>query len=631
MSLGLGVFTAVFFSVLPMVVFALLRSRAERPAWWLAIDLPGAIGLDLTATVLVSRFITLDRAVWVVKGAWLVLGAAIFVFRRSRGWRPSWPRELTRSAVAQALLLGAIALAFSLLMTRPCAIWDRQWHIPSLTSMRGQVSPFMAVYEPWKQIHYHIGGNLMAATLQATSFSTLHASHGLSLVHDICSFWFAVALTFVLQRLGLKHTTLLVLTLLLVLFASPVVPLEGEHRTWFGGYSMTNWMSFSFRPHMTLAMLLLLPFIAVPLIRLTSLAEPIDWRELVLPLMVAIPVLLIADEFGVGIIGMALAGLWLRFPRVFAETRRGGVFFFVGLGVALVVGIAMMQGTISPGAPSYPLQIVFPRSPGYYTAPLRLDTLDGMRYFVSDLLPVLAVLFGGVWLLVRTRHPLLVGTLITYAIVVVVSVTFFLTFSYLGSGLQNHKFVIMPMVFCPLILVAWLIPRTGMHLSYAGVPEVCMALAVFMGAASGVDWLGGLANKDCRSGEVSLDYYGTNCRTDVGATTISEPTRTMYFDPAIQYLYIGCRPAYMAGPAHSMDGHDVKAGTAMAGIGALREITRETRFKPYEADTLVACASGATSDRACRLLKKTPGACRPSGREVELCTLTPDLRNQVFQ
>jgi hypothetical protein len=295
----------------------------------------------------------------------------------------------------------------------------------------------------------------------------------------------------------------------------------------------------------------------------------------------------------------------------------------------MLFGIAVMQGTVSPGAPSYPLKLVFPRSPGFYTAALPLDTADGIRYFFSDLLPILAVLLGGFWLLRRTRHPLLVGSLTMYTIMIVISVFLFTTMMYAGSGLQNHRFIIVPMLFCPLFLVAWLIPRTGMHLQYAGLPEVGMALAVFMGAASGVDWLGGIANKDCRSGEVSLSYYQTNCRTDVGASLLSEATRPMYFDPAIQYLYIGCRPAFMVGPPASMDGHDLKAGTAASGIGALREFSLEPRFQPLTANTTVACARGASSDPACRLLKRTPGACKPAGTMVEICSMTPAQRASV--
>jgi hypothetical protein len=312
--------------------------------------------------------------------------------------------------------------------------------------------------------------------LIATSFSILHASHGLSLVHNICSFWFGITTTLVLRRLGLKQTTLLVLVFLAMLFASPVVPLEGEHRTWFAGYSTTNYMSFSFRPHMTLAVLATLPFLAVPLIRLTELERDIDWRELLFPLVITIPLMLIVDEFSMGILGLGLASVWLLYPKVFAPTRRLGVYFFLGLLLALLFGILVMNGTVAPGAPHYPLKLVFPRSPGFYTAPQPLDTPNGIRYFFSDLLPILGVLVGGAWLLIRNRLPVLRGSLALYAVITVVSVFLFTTLLYQGTGLQNHRFIIVPMLFCPLFAATWLVPRPGSNLKFAGYPEVGMVL-----------------------------------------------------------------------------------------------------------------------------------------------------------
>lgn len=628
---NLGVLMAMFWVTVPIAVFLILRSRAERPAWWLALDIPAAVALDLVATVLVSRLVLLDVAVWVVKGLWVVVGAALFFYRWRRGFRPRFPTELPARAVLQALLIGLIGLSLSLLMTRPCAIWDRQFHIPLLTSLRGETAPFVTVYEPWKRLHYHYGGNLLAVSFQATSLSILHASLALSLVHNVCSFWFGVTITLMMRKLGLRYSTLLVLLFLLMLFASPVVPLEGEHRTWFAGYSTTNWMSVSFRPHMTLAALATVPFVALPLIRLTELGQDIRWHELTLPLVLCVPLMLIVDEFSMGILGLGLGTVWLIYPRTFGITRLKGLYFLGSLGLALLFGVLVMNGTVALGAPSYALKLVFPRSPGFYTPSLALDTAQGARYFFSDLLAILAVLVGGLWLLLRRRrHPLLVGGFAMYAVTTVVSVFLFTTLLYAGSGLQNHRFIIFPMLFCPVFAVAWLIPRAGSDVHFAGVPELGMVVALFLGAASGVDWLGGIANSDCRTGEVSLGFYETNCRAETGATLVTQPTRPMYFDPEIEYLYIGCRPAFLIGPVSSMDGHDLKVGKARRGIEALRELSREPRFQPATANITVACARESSSDRACRLLKATPGACKPSGTMVELCTMTPAQRDAVL-
>ncbi|MES1164684.1 MAG: hypothetical protein ABUR63_02910 [Verrucomicrobiota bacterium] len=621
----LGVILALLLALLPLAVFLVLRSDRDRPGWMIAIDLPAAVSIDLVATYAIAHLVLLDVAVWIVKGTWVAGGAALFLYRRRKGWRPAWPGDLPRGPVLQALLVGGIGLALSLLMTRPCAIWDRQFHVPFLTSLRGQIAPFVTVYEPWKHLHYHFGGNLFAASLQASSLGILHASHALSWVHDFSSFWFGVTITLVLRRLGLRYTTLLALVFLAMLFASPVVPLEGEHRTWFAGYSMTNYMSLSFRPHVTLAALVTLPFIAVPMLRLKELDRPLPLSALGLPLVACVPLMLIVDEFSLGILGLGLGAVWLRFPQVFAPTRRQGVYLFAALGLAMGLGIAVMHGTVALGAPRYPIRLVFPRSPGFYTASVPFSNPQGIRYFFSDLLPILGVLVGGALLLVRSRDVLLRGTFIMFSVVVIVSVFLFATLEYSGSGLQNHRFVTVPMLFGPLFAAAWLIPRPGANLRFSGLAELGIILVVGLGAASGLDWLGGIANSDCRAGDIDLAFYNTNCRADTGAGVVTTRTRPMYFDPAIQYLTIGCRPAFMAGPASSMDGHDLKVGKAKLGIDALKELNDDARFQLAAGDLTVACGRGPTGDPACALLKEA-GACQPAGEKIEICTMSSAQR-----
>jgi hypothetical protein len=105
----------------------------------------------------------------------------------------------------------------------------------------------------------------------------------------------------------------------------------------------------------------------------------------------------------------------------------------------------------------------------------------------------------------------------------------------------------------------------------------------------------------------------------------------MYFDPDILYLYIGCRPAFMVGPVVSMDGHDLKVGTARYGIEGLRDFVNEPRFQPQSQNILIACAAGHSSDPACRITQKTPGACKPSGSKIELCNLTPEQAREALR
>jgi hypothetical protein len=595
---SLGVALAVFWSIAPIAIFILLRSRPGRQGWWFAVDIPAALAIDLVGSVLLSRLLFLDLAVWSMKGLWVVLGLALFALKWKRGWRPSWPSDLPRSAFAQALLSGLIVLGLSLTITRVCTIWDRQFHVPFVTSMRGQTSPMVTVYEPWKALHYHYGGNLLAASLQATSFGILHSSHALSLVHDICTFWLGVGTTLVLLRLGLKHTTLLILVSLAMIFAGPIYPLLGPNKLWYGGYSTTGYFSISLRPHMTVGMLGALPLLAVPLIRLTELESEVDWLELLVPFVALVPLLLIVDEFAIGVLGLGLGALWIFYPRVLATTRRQGVYVLGGLAAAMLFGFLVMNGTVAPGAPDYKLEFVLPRTPGFYSEPRPLTSGWGIRYFLADLGPIIAVLVGGAWLLIRNRQPRHVGALILYVVVALVSILLFSTLAYAGSGRENHRFIIVLMFYCPLFAAAFLAPRPDSGLKYAGFPELAMTLVVFLGAASGLEWYGGPGNNDCKLGEVSVDFYKTNCREEVGAGLVTEPTTPMYFDPAIQYLYIGCRPAYMVGPVQSLDGHDLKVGKAQPGIAALKEFANEPRFQPASENIRVVCARESSEDPA---------------------------------
>lgn len=626
----LGATLALILLLLPCAVFLILRSREDRPAWLIALDLPAALSLDLIVTLLIARVVVLDVAVWITKGLWVAACAVVYWRRARKGWRPRWPAELDRGAVVQCLVVGVIGLLLSMLMSRRCTIWDRQWHIPLLASFRGQTVPFVNVYEPWKVLHYHIGGDLMAASLQATSLGIMHASHGITMVHDFSFFWFGITTTLVLRRLGLRHVTLLGLVFVAVLFASPIVPFQGEQRTWFAGYSTTNWFSLSYRPHISLAALVTLAFLAVPLVRMRELDRDVPLADLLVPLAACTAGMMVIDEITIGTVGLGLGVAWLAYPRLFAPTRRGGLYVLGAMALALVFGVLFLKGAISPGAPGYPLKLVFPRSPGFYTAPHRLDTADGVRLFIGDTLPILAAFFGGLALAIRTRDAAVRGTWIVFATVSALAVFVFATLSYNNSGLENHRFIIAPMLFAPLFVVAWLIPREGGRARLSGFVEVVLLIVVGLSAASSVDWFGKGAINDCRSGEVAVEYYWTNCRAETGGGVVTSKAKATYVDPAVLYLYAGCRPTFIAGPPVGRDGHDVKMGTARGGLDALAEVSRDQRFGAAATELPIICDAKQASDPACAAAKAA-GACQPVGMAVERCTLSPAEREGVLK
>jgi hypothetical protein len=186
------------------------------------------------------------------------------------------------------------------------------------------------------------------------------------------------------------------------------------------------------------------------------------------------------------------------------------------------------------------------------------------------------------------------------------------------------------MLFTPLFVVAWLIPHEGAPPRLTGVVEIVLLAILGLSAASSVDWFGDGAINDCRSGEVSVDFYWTDCRAETGGGVVTSRPKATYVDPTAVYLYAGCRPTFIAGPAVGRDGHDVKMGTARAGLDALADVSREPRFGAGAGDLTIICDRKQTSDPACAAMRAA-GKCQPSGTAVDRCTMSAADREAVLK
>ncbi len=629
--IALGVVSVLVATTFPVAILLVLNARKDRPVWQIAMDVPAAIAIDLSLVLVLSRLFVLDIASWVAKAVWLVVAIGVLVYRKRTGRNmPAWPTELSLQLLLRALLLGAIGLGISLTMSRSCAIWDRQFHIPLTASLRGQVAPFVNVYEPWKTLFYHYGGDLYGANMQAYSFGILHASHTLSLIHDCCFFWLGVCVALVLHGAGQRRSFVAAAVFLAMLLSGPVTMLDGN-KARPSPYSLVNFICLSFRPHVPLAILLNLPFIALPLVRLKELRREVSLYDLLLPLGACTGISMITDEFSVGALGLSLGVLWLIQPRVFGRTRKQGILLFVGLALSMVLATVLFKGTLAPGAPHYPIGLVAPRLPGYYQPSVPLTEVRGRFLFFTDLLPILGVFAGGLLMLIRTRDTQFVGTFVAYAALTLVSVLLFTTLVYNGTGLQNHRFITVPMLFGPMIASVWLLPRAKNSSPLSGFPGILMMVAIGLGAATSFEWLaGGDAYGGCiDSGLGGQKFYDTDCRAEVGSHLVTQRTATMYVEPSLVYRFAGCRPTYVAGPVQNMDGHDLKQGIARMGLDALREIDGDPRFLAADASVAVVCPTTGSTDRACRFLKKA-GTCSPSGTRSEMCTMTAQQRHAVL-
>ena len=307
---------AVSLYLLPVAVMLAVRSASGRAPNLLAVDLPCVVALDLLGILVLARFMRLDAAVLTSRALWggaALSMAGLHALRRlPRGARRFDPG-------ARAVMAGGAVLAFvlSVWRSRPYAIWDRQWHIPLVASLRGQKIPFVNVYQPRTPLGYHVSGDVLAAALQALSWGRLHSSAALSLAHDVMFVLTAIAVSALLFRPGRSRRSSL-----FVLIAPAVVLLAGPLTVGrSNGYSYLNYYEISFRPHVVLAGLLITGITAgVLLVLLPRPGEPRP--KLLAPVLVILALLAVTDEPSAGMLLPALALLaWLgrrELPRAVA-------------------------------------------------------------------------------------------------------------------------------------------------------------------------------------------------------------------------------------------------------------------------------------------------------------------------
>ena len=176
---------AVALFLLPVFVMQLARSRHDRKIWEIALDVPFAVALDLLGVLLLARAMPLERAVLVSRPLWIVGGMVYVAYRLRSGTGPTWPRAIGGRELLLAAVATAVAVYLSTELFRSCLNADRHWHIPLVTSLRGQRIPFANVYEPKSILGYHYTGDVLAAMLQTLSFGIIHSSHALSLASHL--------------------------------------------------------------------------------------------------------------------------------------------------------------------------------------------------------------------------------------------------------------------------------------------------------------------------------------------------------------------------------------------------------------------------------------------------------------
>jgi len=622
----------------PVALFVALRSRRDRPLWGVALDVPVAIAIDLLAMLALSRAMRLEAAVFASRAAWLVGTAAVLAWRVRRGDRPRWPRALRPRDLVAAAAAGALAVALSMAVSRHCHIWDRAWHIPLVSSLRGQRLPFHNVYQPDVRLEYHYTGDVAAAALQSLSFARMHSSLALSLAHDIHFGLFALTAALLLRALGLRSVLLTIVGSLAPLLSGPMsVLFQGAKRT-YRGYSFLNFYVLSFRPHFPLGALFVLAFAGAALVALRERQRPAGWATA--GVMVACTAALtLTDEASTGVLGLGLGAAWLVAPRVAHPRRAQGVAVFGALLAAVVLPQLLFAGTLAPGSLRQHVVWVPWRSPGYYTPPLPLAGHAGLWALVRDVLPLALLGAAALVTLLEARRREQFAVVACLMAVLVASLVLLCRIEVRadlpvlpsgGFAGQNHRFMTAALLVTPLLSAGALVDRSPLQpRRMVALSAVALAVAsVALSSASTLEWLhvqgnGAWCAAPSRYGSRD-DFFRVDCRRDVAAR-LGAKTQPAYGDFSVVYMYAGCHPTYLAGP--KVLTYRVKIGLAVVGVEGLRQAA--SFLPPQESLRIVCPAHGTTKDVVCKQARDL-GTCRPLGSKTVACTMSAEQRNQLL-
>lgn len=621
---AMGLFAALLWSA-PIVAFALVRMRKDRELWAVAADLATAIAIDVLFVLALAFFVPVSQAAWIARALWAV--ALLGQWSRARRVI-ALPSALGRSELAIVGVAALTGLASSLALSRPYSIWDRLWHIPLVSSLGAQRLPFANVYDPAVPLNYHFAGDVLAAVVQALSLGRVHAALALSLAHDALFVITGVAVALLLIALGPRGVVPRVAMVVGALFVGPVTFFRLGATPPTGGYSLFNYLTLSFRPHVVVAGLGILGFWALIVGRLRARGAALKARRTAPQMLVIAAALAITDEASIALLALSLGALWLVRPEAVAPRRLQGALVLAGL-FAVFVGVNFGFGaSFGRGAPHLAMAVVAPRVPGYDHPSLALTAAGGPRTLLLDLFPVVIAIVVGVLarLAARGRGE---GILAVYVTLVAGSAALFLSLEVDASSIESHRFVTAALWLAPVVGATLLGaprlrergPSAALHLA-----RLSLASGTALAVASTLVWVVTIAP---RQGEVhagffsSVDFYDVDCRAATGPRERGKPG-LFYAEQRTWYLWAGCHPSFAPAPPGAHWRMQVKA--PYWGPESLRALDRW--LSPGDSLRVV-CKPRGTTDAVCRYAE-AHGRCGGGGSLVHVCALDAEDRRQLL-
>ncbi len=575
----------VLLFLLPAVAGAAMGPA--RGAFSRYLDAASALALDALGVLIIARLVPLRDAVWISRGLWVV--AMLVAHRR---------RALTLRAPTPLVLLGVASVALTEFcfhkLSFPLAMWDRDWHIPLVSSLGAQRAPFDNVFLPRAALRYHYLGDAVAAMLQSLSLHRITSSRALSLAHDLYLALLATTLAagcyvaadhgrgaWRVAR-GIFGATAGLLGAWAAMFASPFVLthaplqelLQEMDSSKLCGHSYLPFPSIAYRPHVAVAgYCIVTAFLAMANAARTS-PRGADARSHTLALLSSASALALCDEASHALLAATLGLTALLVPGALGGRWRDGIWKALAFGALLPVVSAGFDASLGLGGAASYVELVDWRHLKLFDEPVALTDREAFyRVLRRDYFPQLAgaavAVFTALW--TRRRGP--VAAAVFFSLLAAMSTVAALRVEVNKSPDEGHRFITACMLLAPAC-AAWLLASAR----GAWIPRL-LALGVML-ASGGSGWAWREAFIRHRFiVEVQPSerrWAGGYNPNEFDCGRLAPPPRrgeipVEYVDTDIAYLWSGCQPVRLLGGASkwNLAVHGIRTGFgARAGYDA---------------------------------------------------------------
>ncbi len=597
--------------VLPLVLayFAAPRGRGSFAEALLRVAV--AFGVDLCVVIVLA---TVLPVCWAAMVSRVLYSVAFVIWRLGGTSRVAHP---PMAFVGAAIVFTLVVLTSTHLSWTFTYLGDRQWHLPLVPSIEGQRLPFDNVFNATR-LHYHWGGDLVAAEARAFSLDHLSSAAALSLVHDVYMGLGAAWIVLFARALGVRSWVFPAFCALAVVHHDLVPRLIGVTAKDEPFYPFDI---VTYRPHVPVSFVASVGLVGAVVVRVVAPHVAGARRALAASLFVVA----ICDEASAGVFGLSLAVTWLFAPKILARSRLRGFGLLVALAWLVVVPNLVLTGTLGSGGAVRAMRWVAPRFAGTEGIHTPVFSMDGATLAVRQLGAPLGSAIALVLSLVRrpasAARPAF-GVVAFVLSVLLVAGLFAVCLVVNESAGEAQRYYV------PIFVVSMsVVALTQPTLRRQFVPVLVVAFGVPMIASlyDGSAMVEKLRYSEFTAGghdaDMPFDLFEVDCR-DVAAARFGESPQRIYIDKSGWSLYSACRSLWLPGNDH--------AGWKMpifpdSNVERQRSTLEGT---VVDASAPAVCWRGSRSDAVCTDLKAR-GLCRPGDRYFLECELP--LKPDRFQ